>query len=210
MTSLPGVPATPPTGTAVPIATQITQFLAAGAGESEGVLRRVGRRERHLLPAGPRASRRGHARAGAGWRSGSPRPACCRRSVRCNAGGARYITVFNLPDIGKTPGGSRLRSGGIDQRAVVAVQHDVVRRARCDGIPDDPRQHVRLLQRGSGEPGRVRIREHRPARRADDALAPLHVGELRHADARRRRTLRRRRAPDDRGTRGRSRNSCNR
>ena len=155
----------PPTGSAVPIATQITQFLASRSAESEGVLRRLGRRERHLLSTRPRAERARPRPHKCRPPSGSPRSSSLPRSRALQAGGARYITVFNLPDIGRTPCGVASGQRRIDQRALVALQHDLHRRARCRAASRRcASTRSRFFNEVLANPAAVRIREHDDAR----------------------------------------------
>jgi outer membrane lipase/esterase len=104
VTQLPGVPDTPPTGTATPIATQVQNFLGKGAVNS-GALYSV------WAGANDVFYQLGLATAGAAT------PAQVQANLATaatqlvqqvgilNGAGARYIMVFNLPDIGKTPFG---------------------------------------------------------------------------------------------------------
>jgi outer membrane lipase/esterase len=104
VTQLPGVPNTPPTGTATPVATQVQNFLGKGA-VNPGALYSV------WAGANDVFFQLGLAAAGAAT------PAQVQANLTTAAtqlvqqvgalsnAGARYIMVFNLPDIGKTPFG---------------------------------------------------------------------------------------------------------
>jgi outer membrane lipase/esterase len=104
VTQLPGVPNTPPTGTATPVATQVQNFLGKGA-INPGALYSVWAGGNDVF------FQLGLAAAGAAT------PAQVQANVATAAtqlvqqvgilsgAGARYIMVFNLPDVGKTPFG---------------------------------------------------------------------------------------------------------
>src|SRR4029077_16169971 len=104
VTQLPGVPASPPTGTAVPIATQVTQFLGSGAanpnafysvwGGANDIFYQLG-----LAQAG--LATPSQVQAGVGL--AAAQLAGVVSALR--AGGAQFMTVINVPDIGKTPFG---------------------------------------------------------------------------------------------------------
>jgi len=104
VTSLPGVPATPPTGSAVPIATQIAQFLGKGPVDPKAFYAVWGGANDifyQLGLAGAGAATPAQVQAAVGLAAGQ-----LAASVGAlQAGGARYITVFNLPDIGRAPAG---------------------------------------------------------------------------------------------------------
>src|SRR3954447_2101686 len=105
VTGLPGVPNSPPTGTATPIATQVTQLLASGPLDSNALYAIWGGANDIFFQLGA---------AGAGVIT----PAQLQANVAAAAGdlvrqvailqaaGARNIIVFNLPDIGRTPFGT--------------------------------------------------------------------------------------------------------
>src|SRR2546429_862731 len=104
VSQLPGVPNIPPTGTATPVATQVQIFLGKGAVNS-GALYSV------WAGANDVFFQLGLAAAGAAT------PAQVQANLATaatqlvqqvgilNASGARYIVVWNVPDIGKTPFG---------------------------------------------------------------------------------------------------------
>ena len=107
VTGLPGVPDSPPTGTATPIATQVAQ-LVSGAPLDSGALYAVwGGANDIFFQLGALGAGAITPAATAGERRrGRRRPgAASRRS--CEAAGARNIVVFNLPDIGRSPLGRR-------------------------------------------------------------------------------------------------------
>lgn len=101
---LPGVPNSPPTATANPVATQVQNFLGGGAVNS-GAL--------YSFWAGSNDVffQLGLAAAGAATPAevqanlATAATELVQQVARLNAAGARYIVVFNLPDIGKTPFG---------------------------------------------------------------------------------------------------------
>ena len=104
VSQLPGVPNAPPTGTATPVATQVQNLLGKGAVNSTAL---------YSLWAGANDVffQLGLAAAGAAT------PAQVQANLATaatqlvqqvgilNASGARYIVVWNVPDIGKTPFG---------------------------------------------------------------------------------------------------------
>ena len=104
VTQLPGFPPSPPTGTATPVAVQVQQFLAKGAVDPHAL---------YSVWAGANDlfTQLGLAQTGA------ITPAQLQTNLATaavqlvqqvgilNAAGARYIVVFNLPDIGSTPFG---------------------------------------------------------------------------------------------------------
>jgi outer membrane lipase/esterase len=104
VTDLPGVPASPPTGTATPVATQISNLLAKGAlnrdalysvwAGSNDVIFQLG-----LAAAGLATPAQVQANLA------TAATQLVQQIGRLSAAGARYIIVFNLPDGGKTPGG---------------------------------------------------------------------------------------------------------
>src|SRR6478672_3564325 len=102
VTGLPGVPDSPPTGTATPIATQVAQLLGAGRLDG-GALYSVWGGANDIffqldaLVAGAinPAQLEVNVVAAAGD--------LVRQVGILEAAGARYVVVFNLPDIGKTP-----------------------------------------------------------------------------------------------------------
>ena len=104
VTGLPGVPNSPPTATATPIANQIAQLTSAGPlddralyvvwGGSNDILFQLG-----ALAAGAITPLQLQANVGAA--AGS----LVQQVAILDAAGARNIVVFNLPDIGATPFG---------------------------------------------------------------------------------------------------------
>jgi len=104
VTGLPGVPAAPPTGTATPIATQVTQLLATGPldgnalyavwGGANDIFFQLGALQAGVItPA--------QLQANIGIAAGD----LVRQVAILQAAGARNIIVVNLPDIGRTPFG---------------------------------------------------------------------------------------------------------
>src|SRR5204862_2589031 len=104
VSQLPGVPTTPPTGTATPVATQVQNFLGKGAVNS-GALYSV------WAGANDVFFQLGLAAAGAATPAqvqanlATAATQLVQQVGQLNAAGARYIIVWNVPDIGKTPFG---------------------------------------------------------------------------------------------------------
>jgi len=104
VTGLPGVPAAPPTGTATPIATQVSQLLATGPldgtalyavwGGANDIFFQLGALQAGLItPA--------QLQANIGTAAGD----LVRQMAILQAAGARNIIVVNLPDVGRSPFG---------------------------------------------------------------------------------------------------------
>ena len=104
VTQLPGFPASPPTGTATPVSVQVQQFLAKGAVDPHGL---------YSVWAGANDLfvQLGLAQAGAitptqlQTNLATAAVQLVQQVGILNAAGARYIMVFNLPDVGSTPFG---------------------------------------------------------------------------------------------------------
>jgi outer membrane lipase/esterase len=104
VTDLPGVPNNPPTGTATPIAAQVAQLVRTGPldrgalysvwGGANDIFFQLG-----ALGAG--AITPAQLQSNVIGSAGS----LAQQVGILNAAGARYIVVFNLPDIGRTPFG---------------------------------------------------------------------------------------------------------
>jgi outer membrane lipase/esterase len=102
VTQLPGFPPIAPTGSAVPIATQIQTYLASGPvntralysvwGGANDIFFQLG-----LVQAGAISTTQAQANIGLAATQ------LAQQVGVLSAAGARYIMVFNLPDIGKTP-----------------------------------------------------------------------------------------------------------
>jgi outer membrane lipase/esterase len=105
VTLLPGYPPTSsPVNTAVPIATQVTQFLAKGPADPNAVYSIQGGAndiftQLGLLQAGAISQAQLQANVGLAATE------LVQQIARLSAGGAKYIVVWNVPDIGKTPDG---------------------------------------------------------------------------------------------------------
>ena len=105
VTSLPGVPATFPTGTATPVATQISGFLGRGPVDPNAL---------YFVWAGANDLFFQLGLAGAGVippAAVQPNLATAatdlvRTVSTLRAAGARYIVVVTLPDVGRTPAGT--------------------------------------------------------------------------------------------------------
>jgi outer membrane lipase/esterase len=108
VTQLPGVPASPPTGTATPVAVQVQQFLAKGAVDPNAL---------YSMWAGANDLffQLGLVQAGAitptdlQTNLATAAVQVVQQVAVLNAAGARHIIVFNMPDVGSTPFG---RSSG--------------------------------------------------------------------------------------------------
>ena len=170
VTQLPGVPASPPTGTATPVCRAGAEFPCPGCGRSEGAVFGVGRRQRSVSPARPGAGRRHHRQPTS--RPISPLPPCrsCSRSAVLNAAGARYIIVFNMPDVGSTPFGRCVRPGSDDHRVVELFQQHAQHRPRRAAHRRHPAECFFAVERNrrrsrrrtaSPTPARPRARSHR-------------------------------------------------
>ena len=104
VTQLPGFPASPPTGTATPVAVQVQQFLAKGAVDPHAL---------YSVWAGANDLfvQLGLAQTGAitptqlQTNLATAAVQVVQQVGILNAAGARYIMVFNLPDVGSTPFG---------------------------------------------------------------------------------------------------------
>ena len=104
VTSLPGVPASPPTGSAVPIATQIAQFVALGPANPNAFYSVWGGANDILYQLGlAQAGMATPAQVQQGVGLAAVQLAQAIASLR--ADGAPFITVINVPDIGRTPFG---------------------------------------------------------------------------------------------------------
>ena len=95
----PGVAAAP--AAAVPIATQVAQFLAQGPGGSQRDLFGSGRRQRLLLSVRPAAGWRGDAGASPGRARHRRGPARRRRSSAPRRRRALHHWSVNVPDMGR-------------------------------------------------------------------------------------------------------------
>ena len=102
ITGTPGVPAQPPTGNALPIATQVAQQVGAGIdsralyslwGGANDIFYQLG-----LVQAGQITAAQAQANVVTAAQQ------YVAQVATLQAAGARNIVVFNLPDIGKTPG----------------------------------------------------------------------------------------------------------
>ena len=104
VTQLPGFPASPPTGTATPVSVQVQQFLAKGAVDPHAL---------YSVWAGANDLfvQLGLAQTGAITPTqlqanlATAAVQLVQQVGILNAAGARYIMVFNLPDVGNTPFG---------------------------------------------------------------------------------------------------------
>ncbi len=111
VTQLPGVPNSAPTGTAAPVATQVSNYLARGPADPNAL---------YVIWAGANDITVQLGLAGAGLISPAQAQAGVATAAaelvgqvaRLQAAGARYIVVFNLPDVGRTPAGTASGAAG--------------------------------------------------------------------------------------------------
>ena len=148
VTGLPGVPNSPPTGTATPIATQVAQFVATRPARPRRALRRCG--------AAPTTSSSSWARCPAG----AITPAQLQANVgaaavqpgaagrRARGGGRAQHRRVQPAGHRQDAGRRRVGPGGADQRDLGPLQQHADRRARRARHADDARQHLRAVQRG--------------------------------------------------------------
>lgn len=104
VTQLPGFPNGPLTGTATPVATQVQQFLQKGPANSQALYSVwAGANDvfTQLTLAQQGTITPGQVQTNLAIAAGQ----LVQTIGTLSAGGARYIMVFNLPDIGKTPFG---------------------------------------------------------------------------------------------------------
>jgi outer membrane lipase/esterase len=114
VSDLPGVPPTPPTGTATPVVNQISNLLAKGPLNS-GALYSVWAGANDLFVQLSLAQA-GVPPAQIQANLADVATQLVQQVARLNAAGARYIIVWNMPDIGKTPFGvGSGQSAGITQ-----------------------------------------------------------------------------------------------
>ena len=131
VTSLPGVPASPPTGNATPISAQITQLVSAGALDRNALYSVWGGGNDIFFQLGAVSA-------------GAITPAQLQANVITAAGdlarqvgvlraaGARYIIVFNLSDIGRTPFG--LTSGQAAQLSAITTLYNTALQGALDAL----------------------------------------------------------------------------
>jgi len=110
VTSLPGVPNTPPTGTATPVSVQVANFLSKGPADPNAIYSvwagandlfyQLGLAQAGLITTAQLQANLGIAATD-----------LVKQIATLNAAGAKYIVVFNVPDIGKTPFGVGSGSG---------------------------------------------------------------------------------------------------
>ena len=110
VTQLPGVPDAPPTGTAVPIATQVSQFLSKGPADSNALYSVFGGANDIFYNLG--ALQQGAiTQAQLQANVGTAAVQLVQQVGILQAAGARTVVVWNLPDLGKTPDGVASGSG---------------------------------------------------------------------------------------------------
>ena len=193
VTSLPGVPSSAPTGTAVPIATQISQFLAKGPadpsafysvwGGANDIFFQLG-----LAQAGLATPQQ--VQAGVGLAATQ----LAQAISALHAGGAQFITVVNVPDIGNTPFG--VGSGQGAQITALSSLFNTTLFGALDptGIPTMRVNAFALLNEVLASPASLWLPECVDSRVRSHCVAGLHVGELRYAHGGADFPLRRRRA----------------
>jgi len=101
---LPGFPAAPPTGAATPVATQVSNLLAKGPLNS-GALYSVWAGANDLFVQLGLAATGAATPAQVQANLATVATQLVQQVGRLNAAGARYIIVWNMPDVGKTPFG---------------------------------------------------------------------------------------------------------
>jgi outer membrane lipase/esterase len=104
VTGLPGIPPVAPTATAVPIATQVQTFIAQGPLDPNAIYSVFGGGndfffQLGLLQAGQATPAQVQAALAASA------VALATQVATLSAAGAKYILAWNLPDVGRTPGG---------------------------------------------------------------------------------------------------------
>ncbi len=104
VTNLPGYPASPPTGAAVPIATQVSQLLARGPLDPNALYQIQGGANDVFTLTTTSGLTPAQVQAGVVQSALD----LATQLGRLRAAGAQYIIVQNLPDIGKTPAAAAL------------------------------------------------------------------------------------------------------
>jgi outer membrane lipase/esterase len=118
VTQLPGVPPTPPTGSAVPIATQISQYV--GRGVDPSALHAVWGGANDIATQLTLAAANQITAAQAQAAVITAATQLVQQAAVLQAAGAQAIAVANLPDIGKTPFGQSLGTAGAAQLSALA------------------------------------------------------------------------------------------
>ncbi|MEP7180894.1 MAG: autotransporter domain-containing protein [Betaproteobacteria bacterium] len=130
VTSLPGVPISPPTGTATPVATQITNLLAKGPLDSNAIYSVwAGANDLFTQLGLLQAGQISQAQLQANVATAATELAA--QVARLKANGARYVIVWNLPDIGITPFGKT--SGQSTQITALSAYYNGTLMAALDG-----------------------------------------------------------------------------
>ncbi len=104
VSQLPGVPNSPPPGTATPVAVQVQNFLHKGS-VNQGALYSVWAGANDVFFQLGLASAGAIGSADVQTNLATAAAQLVQQVGILNAAGARYIMVFNLPDIGRTPFG---------------------------------------------------------------------------------------------------------
>ena len=132
---------------------------------------------------------------------------------RCNAGGAQYIIVCNLPDIGKTPERHRVRARRASITALSSFfnTHAASARSTPRGIQTIRVNTFALFNEIARQSGALTASRTRPTPACGATPSLLCTpATLRHAERAADLSLRRRRASDDRRARDHRADSCNR
>ncbi len=173
VTGLPGVPDSPPTGTATPIATQVAQ-LVSGAPLDSGALYAVWGGANDIffqlgaLGAGAitPAQLQANVAAAAGELS--------RQVAILEAAGARYIVVFNLPDIGRSPSGIGSGQGAQISAISSLFNNTLIGGLDALGTPAIRVNIFALFNEILANPAAFGFSEHIDAGVRHDAVACLH------------------------------------
>jgi outer membrane lipase/esterase len=118
VTQLPGVPPTPPTGSAVPIATQVSQYIGRGVDPTalHAVWGGANDVSTQLLLAATGQITAAQAQVGVVTAATQ----LVQQVALLQAAGAQNVAVGNLPDMGKTPTGQSLGTAGAAQLSALA------------------------------------------------------------------------------------------
>jgi len=119
VTQLPGFPPTPPIASAVPIATQVSNFLAKGPADPTAIYAiDGGANDIFTQLTALQAGTISQAQAQSAITQAAAELAA--QIVKLNVAGAQYIVVWNMPDIGKSPYGLSQGAAGAAQLTAVS------------------------------------------------------------------------------------------
>ena len=119
VTLLPGFPPTPPIASAVPIATQVSNFLAKGPADPTALYTiNGGANDIFTQLTAAQAGAITQAQAQANVTLAATQLAT--QIATLHAAGAQYIIVWNVPDIGKTPYGFSVGAAGAAQLTAIS------------------------------------------------------------------------------------------